>query len=326
MDWKRLLAHPIAMQFPEIDADTYVDLKRSMRERGYCAEHPIVLFEGRVLDGRNRLRAARETNTTPVVRVYDGDYAGAIELAIRENLHRRHLTAGQRAIIADSLSAMLSVKYPITLKNEDDRVRGTIDPLDRNRNRDGTYQTEAGRAVRIDDAARLTHVAPRTLKRARELRALNPAAVDRVREGKETLSGALTRARRAAKMNDQDSTSWAGATDGAGLLIPPRSSRALTEGAAEARRLLNAVRALRRDVLAYAGGEFGRLLHAQSIETDFRNIERALRYSTPYTSCPLGDPCDDGCVQCRGQQWIGEMQWEAVPAEMKRSIKLDTGD
>ncbi len=311
------------MQFPEIDADTFMDLKRSMRERGYCAEHPIVLFEGRVLDGRNRLRAARETNTEPVVTVYGGDYAGAVELAIRENLHRRHLTAGQRAIIADSLSAMLAShlsRSSDTLTSDPKKSRVQICTLDGNRNSEGCYQTKGEDFVRVDQAARITHVAPRTVKYARELRALDPAAIERVRQGKETLNGALTKARRAAERSEPESDTTDGATDGAGLLIPerlPGAYRALTEGAAEARRLLNAVRALRRDVLAYAGGEFGRLLHAQSLETDFKNIERALRYSTPYTACPLGDPCDDKCVQCRGQQWISEMQWEAVPAELK---------
>ena len=55
-----------------------------------------MLFEDKVLDGRNRARACETAGIEPKTRVYDGtDPAGYV---LSANLHRRHLTASQRAM------------------------------------------------------------------------------------------------------------------------------------------------------------------------------------------------------------------------------------
>ena len=53
------------------------DLRESILERGYDPMHPIVLYEGKVLDGwPHRLQTCIELNVEPVVTEFDGRYSG----------------------------------------------------------------------------------------------------------------------------------------------------------------------------------------------------------------------------------------------------------
>ena len=82
-----------------------------------------------------------------------------------------------------------------------------------------------------------------------------------------------------------------------------------------------ALAAAKKMVKELVDSPYGRQLHAQSIETDFKNIERALRFSAPYSTCPMDDPCDDKCAMCHGTQWISEAQYDGMPRELKKGNK-----
>lgn len=309
---RHLLPHPIAMEFPEIGADEFNDLVASIREDGFDPSHPIVLFEGKILDGRNRYRAVCEVNKTrkgaapiePTTREFKGTYAQAVAFSVRENLLRRHLSAGQRAMIADAIA---------TAKRGGDRRSETA--------QEQTERNET-RSMTVEAVAAKVHVAPRTVASARELRALDPAAATRVKDGKETLHSALRKAKVAAGSPTKAPPKPAAArVDAAGRPMHPAAAAALTDGAALFSRLNAMALALGRGIKDLCTSPEGRLMQWAEIKTDLDNIRRVLRYAAPHTSCPMGDPCDDDCRLCRGTQWIGESQWDNVPDDIKRRTR-----
>ncbi|GAA3389065.1 ParB N-terminal domain-containing protein [Streptomyces roseoviridis] len=89
--------HPTTALFPMLDEEELQALADDIRERGL--HNPVVLdTTGRILDGKNRLRACEIADVEPTYSTYDGDDASTYVLSV--NSRRRHLTKGQLAMIA----------------------------------------------------------------------------------------------------------------------------------------------------------------------------------------------------------------------------------
>ena len=98
--------HEIALCFPEMDEAQYEKLKEDVNIRGVLT--PLWLFEGKVLDGRHRYRAAVETGQHCVFNHYTG--VDPVGFVIAMNDIRRHLTVGQRAMAASQLAQLSAGK------------------------------------------------------------------------------------------------------------------------------------------------------------------------------------------------------------------------
>jgi hypothetical protein len=69
--------------------------------------NPIVLYQGKILDGRNRYRECQNAQieiTDSMIETYEGD--DPLGLVISLNVMRRHLTLGQRAMAADRITTL----------------------------------------------------------------------------------------------------------------------------------------------------------------------------------------------------------------------------
>lgn len=90
--------HPYAQLFPAIDGDDFQQLVEDIRENGLY--EPITLLDGAILDGRNRYRACEAAGVTPRYETFQGDSTAALHYVLSKNIHRRHLTSSQRAVLA----------------------------------------------------------------------------------------------------------------------------------------------------------------------------------------------------------------------------------
>ena len=89
-----LQAHPAACEFPMMDSKRYQELVEDIRDHGQL--EPITLFDGQILDGRNRYRACLELEIAPKTKTYSGNpWAYAWSL----NGQRRDLVAEQRYLL-----------------------------------------------------------------------------------------------------------------------------------------------------------------------------------------------------------------------------------
>lgn len=96
--------HDYAKLFPMLSGEAQDALRADVAAHG--VREPIVTYQGKILDGRNRYMAARDLGQDFPVREFEGDDAAALAFVVSTNLHRRHLTESQRASVAARLANM----------------------------------------------------------------------------------------------------------------------------------------------------------------------------------------------------------------------------
>jgi hypothetical protein len=97
---KDLQFHELANIFPMMNDDRFMDLVEDIRQNGL--HDPIDLYEGKVLDGRNRYKACLIAGVEPRGYEYSGD--DPLKYVLSKNLHRRHMDESQRAMVAANIA------------------------------------------------------------------------------------------------------------------------------------------------------------------------------------------------------------------------------
>ena len=88
--------HPLAELFPLIEGEDFNGLVKDVAARGII--NPIIMHQGKILDGRNRYRAAKEAKHQFTDRDFK-ELAGGLDaeaFVISANLQRRQLTTKQK--------------------------------------------------------------------------------------------------------------------------------------------------------------------------------------------------------------------------------------
>jgi len=100
----KILFHPLAALFPLMAGEEFDALVTDIKANGL--QQNIALFEGKILDGRNRYRACVAAGVAPVTYNADRLIADPAAYVVSANLHRRHLTAEEkRDLIAKLIKA-----------------------------------------------------------------------------------------------------------------------------------------------------------------------------------------------------------------------------
>lgn len=190
-NWQALLPHEYANIFPLVPTDDLKTTFPTMWETGYDDAWPIVLFEGKILDGRNRLRAAIQAKREPTFMQFAGTREEALRWALTANLDRRHLTDPQRAMVAARIEPMFAAvakERMVDAGREGGTKAGRGRPVtDRGvvltpHPYDDPASKPAPKAR--DEAAAALNVSPVTVQRAKKLIAERPDLAAEVDAGK----------------------------------------------------------------------------------------------------------------------------------------------
>jgi len=94
--------HPLANAFPLLEGAEFETLVADIKANGQ--RELIVVFEDKILDGRNRYRACQVAGIAPDFTVFEGD--DPVAFVVSMNIRRRHLDASQRAMVAAKLATL----------------------------------------------------------------------------------------------------------------------------------------------------------------------------------------------------------------------------
>lgn len=164
-------SHEYAEVLPLIQGEAFDKLVADIKTNGL--NHAIVLFEGKVLDGRNRVLACEAAGVDPR---YEELPAGKdpIDFVISANIHRRHLEPGQLEAFAVELA---------NLKRGDNRF--TLD-----RPSGPSTEQEGPKRISQAEAAKKLNVSHRNVKRLASVKKQDPAVFEEVKQGKLTTGAA----------------------------------------------------------------------------------------------------------------------------------------
>lgn len=164
----KLEFHEYANLFPMMNNEELSSLIEDMRVNGYDATAPIVTYQSRILDGRNRYNASFEAGVQPVFKEYKG--TDALGFVIRHNLKRRHLNESQRAVIAAKLANL------------------------KNGQRTTSANLQSSKPVTQPEAAKLFNVSPRTVATIKSVEKEAPELIEKIERGEMTANEAKKKA------------------------------------------------------------------------------------------------------------------------------------
>lgn len=161
--------HPYANLFPMMPDAELAYIVEDMKANGYDTSMPVITYEGQILDGRNRFKAADLAGVEPSFVEYEGD--DALAYVIRHNLHRRHLNESQRAVVASRLANM-------------------------NPHRPSNKSANLHTSVTQPQAAEMLNVSTRTVATVKAVERDAPELIQLIESGEMTASKAFTETKR----------------------------------------------------------------------------------------------------------------------------------
>lgn len=181
-----LETHPAADLFPMMEAADIQALADDIRMNGL--RNPIVRYQGQILDGRNRLQACLLASVEPKYITWAAvPGRSPTAYVVSQNLHRRHLDASQRAMVAADLVPMFEAEA-----RERQRIGGA--------EKGGATWREAEKGKATEKAAEVTGSSTRSVERAVKVKKeAPPEVVEAVKAGQVSVAAAEKSTRATAK-------------------------------------------------------------------------------------------------------------------------------
>lgn len=300
--------NPYCAIFPEPTEAEYRELVESIRESGQ--KIPIQLdAEGRILDGRTRYKACQELMLKPKLAKWEG--RGSNELyatfVLAMNVKRRHLTAGQRAMVAAEIAKIGG--HGGDRKSENRQLFSK--KISENPNENDENQVEHGPLdppASLEAVAKSADVSSKSIRKAAKIAEASPELAAEVAAGKKSL-------RQAAKEIEPE---WANErdemTDGFGNQLTRRIADIFTEAKTLA-DIKAKIDATRREVEAMCerSDPLAAYISLQQFVAEMKSAAAVIRFAIPYCLCPK---CSgDKCNACKGQGWMSKEYYEQTTAD-----------
>jgi hypothetical protein len=166
--------HPIADVWPMMDEAKLAELADDIRKNGQLV--PVWLYEGKILDGRNRWAACKIAGVEPKTKEYAGDEPTAFAVSLNDR--RRHMNKGALAAVAAELEPHFAAdaKRRQARKPKAEFVQEKI--------------PEQKRAQAREEAAKSVGVNDRYVSDAKKVKTEAPEVFERLKAGKITLQDA----------------------------------------------------------------------------------------------------------------------------------------
>lgn len=196
--WRELKPHPAAEVVPMMTGEELARLQENIAT-GYDPSLPIVLYQGQILDGRNRHLVCRDQDVKPVFVEYDGDEP--YSYAFRVNLVRRQLTPGQATLEVMKFAPLYEAEARERQRQAGgDKVSG--DARERLSSGEDKRSTAKKRATRTDEKlGQLAGTSGTAVWRARRVIRHAPDLVEEVNKGTMTLNAASDEVTRRLEMS-----------------------------------------------------------------------------------------------------------------------------
>ena len=169
--------HPIADVWPMMDEAKIAELADDIRKNGQLV--PVWLYEGKILDGRNRWAACKIAGAEPKTKEYTGDEPTGFAVSLNDR--RRHMNKGSLAAVAAELEPFFAAdakrRYEQTVGRPNKSVE-KVPPIIASQPK---AREEAAKSVGVND---------RYVQDAKKVKTEAPEVFERLKAGKITMQDA----------------------------------------------------------------------------------------------------------------------------------------
>jgi len=169
--------HPIADVWPMMDEAKLAELADDIRKNGQLV--PVWLYEGKILDGRNRWAACKIAGVDPKTKEYTGDEPTAFAVSLNDR--RRHMNKGALAAVAAELEPHFAEDAKRRYEQTVGRPKKSVANLPPISSPHPKARQEAAKSVGVGD---------RYVQDAKKVKTESPEVFERLKAGKITLQDA----------------------------------------------------------------------------------------------------------------------------------------
>lgn len=160
-----LSPHPASLIFPPMSDTEFKALCEDIKAHGLVED--ILLLDGQILEGNNRYRACTKVGVEPRTMNWIG--SDPVVFVLSKNLHRRHLTAPQRAVVAVEAEHLYE--------------KAARERQSANRPQLAANLPQAEKGAALGHAAKAVGISPRSAQDAKKIKARNPEVFEAMKNG-----------------------------------------------------------------------------------------------------------------------------------------------